>query len=133
MPSPRGNSYLVRIRPAGSQSGNQIIGPFPGDLRRAANITPPVTDRAEVINTIILHGLPELIEPFAASLIISGRLDDDRYQRIQRLVNSSSDGAAGAVYMFQRRPQLFYQTDRAVGPEDRIFLRNLFDLRSGFT
>ena len=123
----------VRIGPTGPQRGNQIIGPFSGNLRRTTYLAPPVTDRTEVVDTIICHGLPEPLKPFVTSLLVCRRIHNNRDQSIKCLVDGRSQCTAGTVNMLQRRPKLLEQTDRALCARSRIFPRDLFNLGNGFS
>jgi len=123
----------IRMQPTGAQRGNQVIGPSPGNFHRTTDLTPPVTDRTKVVNAIILHGLPEPIEPFVTRILVSRCLDNDGNQRIQCLVHSRSQSATGTVHVLQSRPNFLHQTDRTLRSNNGIGLRNPFNLGDGFS
>ena len=91
-----------------------LISPTPGEFRKATEFTPMILYRAEVIDTVIIHCPPEPIEPITTGLLIRRRIIDNRYQITQCLVDRLSQRTTGAIHVFQRRPDLFHQTDSAL-------------------
>ena len=120
------------VGPGVAHARDQSIGIIVDQVRISGDLAPPVFDRGQVFDTIVLDRLEQSLEPLGPCPMVRRRSGQDRDQLVQCAGNRRTQGARRGVDALECRPDALHQGDYAVTCRDGVRFGHRLDLGNRF-